>query len=236
MTTKKGVLYHWIMFGILSAIAIFLALTKGYTFQQEPVGEWHLKFIANTLQQAEIDLLEMDQKARDAGWEVALLLAKQGWFKEASECGKVVERNIWNNKEKWCLPVVKSIAGELIDAKIAQKEITFSEETMYGFGEKKVIANSSGKLYRYEYSSNIAINLGYNFDEYTQLEQEARSLVRTCGSASDLVLCIDENKRSHWQLCEEGVIDNVGVFCVNSPNNYSIRGAPVIYEFGLRFE
>lgn len=253
---KKGLFFHLIMFGILLAFGIFLVVTKSYTVQQEPVGLWHLNFIANTLQPAEIDLLELDQKARDAGWDAALLLAKQGGFSEKSECGQAAGRNIWNDGQKnngntkgdkWCLPVVKEVASRLVGAKVSQKEIAFTEEMMRGIGENKVI-NVQGNvqrntIQRYEYLTNIAIDLDYSFDEYAQLEQEARSLVKKCrdfsGDSSELLKCVNKDKQTHWQLCEEGVINvegnDIGIFCVKSPGNYAIKGKPVVYELGLKF-
>ena len=232
---KKGLFFHLIMFGILLAVGIFLIATKSYTVQQEPAGLWHLDLMAKTLQPAEIDLLELDQKARDAGWEVALLLAKQGGFSENSQCGQIAGRNIWNNEDKWCIPVVKEVASQLVDARIVQKEITFNEEVMRGVGENKIIEVPGNKIQKYEYLTNAAVDLDYSFDEYAQLEQEARELVKECTDSTELDQCVNENKLSHWQLCKEGIISGAAAFCVNSPGNYLIKGRPVIYELGLRF-
>jgi hypothetical protein len=225
---KKGLFQHLIVVGVLIAIGVFLATTKSYTIQQEPVGEWHANFIANTLHKAEVDLLGLDQIARNSGWDVALLLAKNGGFSSKSECGVVAGRNVWNLDYKWCLPEVRKVASDLVDAKIEQNNIVFNGELLLADGVNKVVETKNG---RYEYKTNIAVDLDYSFDEYAVLEQQARKLVKDCKRDNDLSKCIGDN--SNWDLCNSGVIGKVGVFCVAS--DYVIKGNSVVYEFGLSF-
>ena len=226
---KKGLFFHLTVLGILFAIGLFLAFTKSYTVQQEPLGQWHLNLISKVLQPAEIDLLELDQQARQAGWEVALLLAKQGGFADDSECGKVAGRNLWNAKDKWCLPVVKEVASNLADQRITQNRVSFDQELLRARGENKIINAPGEKIQRYEYSTSLAVDLAYSFDEYGQLEQEARKLINDCaGKDSE---CIKSRMPRGWKLC--GAEKNV--FCVNSQGRYVIQDIPATYEFALDF-
>ncbi len=235
MINKKGLFFHWVILGMILAVGLFLAITNRFTLKQEPPGKWSTNFIVNTLLPAEIDLLNNDQQAREAAWEVIKQLASKGGFAGDSDCGQVAQINLWNSADRWCIPLVKDVARNLVESKISQTNVAFIGTMLLANGERKVIVPPGKAKQRYEYKTDIAVNLAYSFDEYAFLEQQARLLVKNCANSPNLRQCLTEKKEPSWHQCEEETVGKVGLFCVPSPNNYFINGQLVVYKFGLQF-
>jgi len=217
---KKGLLLYWISFIVIGAIGIVLVSTHVFDQEYSNIGKWHVNFLQETFQKAEIDLLENDLMARNAGFEVILFLAKSGGFREESKCGK----KFWNKGDEWCIPVVRDVASSWIAEKTKLTDVKFTALMMVGRGSKKMIEVAGEYVQRYTYNTDVVVNLGYSFNEYAVLEQDARSLVKQCAGKSDD--CVTVNMPERWRRCGE-------FFCVDS--QYHIKGVPVVYEFGLDF-
>ena len=117
----------------------------------------------------------------------------------------------------------------MIETKIIQKNVIFDGLKIKSKGEKKSLDVSGDYKQKYDYNSGFAVNLGYSFEEYSQLEREARNLVKECKGKG--VECVQENKKNHWKFCGS----STKIFCVNSPNEYKIKNSLVVYEFALDF-
>lgn len=225
--SKKGLLLYWIPFIVIGAIGIVLVSTNLFAQEYGSIGKWHVHFLEETFLKAEVDLLISDIMARNAAQEVILLLAKSGGLKDESDCGVVNGKNLWNKGDKWCIPVVKDAAGVLISEKTKLNSIKFVGQEMTGLGKDKTIVVPGEYIQNYTYSTNVALSIGYSFDDYAQVEQEARKLVKNCAGKEKE--CTVQKLENHWELCGDNI------FCVVSPNKYVVKGIPVVYEFALDF-
>ena len=105
MNKKGAVVLHWILFGIIAAIGLFLYYSNTSDLPvQAPLGSWQLEMINSFLYKSELDLLDLDLSARETGWKVVSELAGRGGFLEQSSCGMEKGVNRWNIVDKWCLP------------------------------------------------------------------------------------------------------------------------------------
>lgn len=229
---KKGALMHWIMFGVLIAIAVFFIAAKK-PLTTEVKGQWSADFLKDNYLEAEKKLLSEEVVLRNIGMEAARELAENGGLSKdkISDCETINNVNLWNSKEKWCLPDVlnnvNSEVGKKLQTRIKEvkfSSVEFKDKMLLAKGEKKEIASKAGK---YVYDTNVAVDLGYSFDEYGPLKDEAEKLVSACKNKKKLVECLENNKPPYWKLgsCEQGKnvdITNTRklVFCVKSPNNY----------------
>lgn len=223
--SKKGLLLYWIPFIVIGAIGIVLVSTNLFEQEYGNIGKWQVNFLEETFLKAEVDLLINDITAKNAVQEVILLLAKSGGLKDSSECGSVNGKNLWNKGQKWCIPVVKDVASVLVSEKTKLSNVKFVGQEMTGLGKDKTIIVPGEYIQNYTYSTNVALNIGYSFDDYAQIEQEARRLVKDCTGKNKE--CVQPKLESHWKLCGDDI------FCVVSPNKYVIKGIPIVYVFAL---
>jgi len=94
----------------------------------------------------------------------------------------------------------------------------------------------------YSYSTGFAVDLGYSWEEYSQLFRQAEILVNNCQQQDELKKCVNGKKPATWQVCGEDLVDipaKTLIFCVDSQSQgfYSSKGdlVKVKYQFGLDF-
>src|SRR3989344_1265281 len=196
---KKGALMHWILFGVLIAIAVFFIATKK-PLTTEIKGQWSADFLKDNYFEAEKKLLYEEVVLRNIGMEVAKELAENGGLSKdkISECETINNTNLWNKKDKWCWPNVSWEVNDTINKKLKIRikdvnfsEVWFKEKILFARGEKKNIISKAGN---YIYDTSAAVELGYSFEEYGQLNGEAEKLVFTCKNKKKLVECAENNK------------------------------------------
>lgn len=223
---------HWIMFGVLIAIAVFFIAAKK-PLTTDIKGQWSADFLKDNYLEAEKKLLNEEVVLRNVGMEVAKELAENGGLSKdkISECETIDNVNLWNNKDKWCLPDVlnnvNNEAGKKLKTRIPEvmfSSLEFKDKMLFVKGEKKEISSKAGK---YVYDTSTAVDLGYSFEEYEQLKEEAGKLVSACKNKKKLIECLENNKQKYWKVgsCEQGkeaYTPNTRkmIFCVESPNNY----------------
>jgi len=229
---KKGAVMHWIMLGVLIAIAVFFIAAKK-PLTTEIKGEWSADFLKDNYLEAEKEILTEEIVLRNVGMEVAKELAENGGLSKdiISECETIDNINLWNSKDKWCLPNVSKNVNEEVIIKLKTRiqeakfsEAGFNDSILFAKGEKKEITSKAGK---YIYDTSAGVDLGYSFEEYEKLKSEAEKLVSICKNKKKLIECLENNKPTYWKLgsCEQGeevYTPNIRkiVFCVESPTNY----------------
>ncbi|MBI4151593.1 hypothetical protein HY496_01370 [Candidatus Woesearchaeota archaeon] len=246
LRNKNGAVIHWIIFGIIGAIFLFLYNVSSFESSESEFGAWQLDMVNSFLYQSQVDLLELDLSAREAGWDAVHQLSSRGGFLEPSPCGTVGEVNQWNNGETWCLPDETENMNSLFSQLFPNPDaIIFSPLTIEGkrikaSGGKKVLKQTEPYLRQYTYDYGFDVNLQYSFDEYAQLAAEARKMVDTCREKEELEPCLNEVKPTHWlySSCEEPAIPQgtrIWPFCVKSPEDIVIGGTMVRYTLALDF-
>lgn len=251
--SKKAAVTHWILFGVLLALGIFFLASKTLYADLEVKGKWQMDFLNNDYFPAQKELLHEEIVARNVGFETAFELAENGGFREKSPCGVVEGASLWNKKEQWCLPDIFTTISTHVKEKltprlptIAFSDISTSGKILRGLGDKRVVESNVGK---YEFDQHFAVDLGYSFEEYIQLFQEAKELVLACQSENDLKSCLDTKKLTHWNYgpCgnkkDQYLLGRKVLFCVVSPTkthlpygNDIIRSLKLVeYFFALDF-
>lgn len=234
--SRRGAIFHWIIFGIVAAIGLFFLLTGSFKPSTEVRGEWHLGFVHDAVYAAEVDLLALDQDARDFGQKLALQLAENGGFREDSTCGKYNEKQLWNDKENWCLVNVKNSISNLYQQHFLPRkfEITFIDAVVIGKSGRKTIDLSQKYIQNYTYDYDFTVDLSYNFEEYLLLEQDARALVTLCKNSDNLMKCL-EKKPLYWDFCDADITSTTVAFCFPSLVDAVVNGKSLRYQFALDF-
>ena len=103
--------------------------------------------------------------------------------------------------------------------------------------------DATGEKTSYRVPAHFRIFLGYEFDEYSQLQEEAVALLDSCRGNTLLQPCIESNRPSRWKFSsctQEQFQENNGnvPFCVLS--NFTLfdkegKTIPVHYLLGLDF-
>ena len=89
----------------------------------------------------------------------------------------------------------------------------------------------------YSYEQAFSVDLGYAFDEYLKVEQEATDLVLKCHAEADLAKCLQQ-KPEWWKYGPCGQQSTAPpttrrmVFCVEGT---VLSGGPLLYQLGLDF-
>ncbi len=246
MNKKGTVALHWILFGIIGAIGLFLYYANAFVPSSGVIGSWQLDMVNGFLHQSEVDLLTLDLSARDTGWKALSQLSTQGGFLQPSPCGMENGVNRWNIVDQWCLPEEKENMKTLFFLLFPNptgrtfSPLTIDGERIMASGGKNVLRSTHFYLRQYTYDYSFNVNLHYSFDEYAQLAAEARKMVDTCRKESDLHLCLNGLKPAHWfyTSCEMQVIPQgtrIWPFCVKSPNDVIVNGNVVQYNLALDF-
>ena len=252
--TKKALLMHWIVFGIVGAIALFLVLIATVARDQpELPGQWSFHFFQQTVMKAGTDQLVQEQYLKQAGRQTALELAQQGGFAATAPCGMINGTALWNEKDNWngCLPAIKENVFTLLATKLRSysshqyTSIDFSGSELWGTSSERVQIVSEQPFYQqYTLGASSRVDLEYSFDEYDSLQQEAKRLVNTCQFKPNLKSCLEQHKLVSWKFmsCTEehypAFEQRQIPFCVWSSStilNQQYQFQPVEYHFAVDF-
>lgn len=261
---KKGTLIHWIIFGVLAALGLFIASTTNINLKTTGIkGEWQLQFLKENYLAAEKEELRLNLLAKELGRTIAQELAFNGGFKTSSDCGIVDGIPLWNFEERWCVVEPdRNVKASFLEKKrsgipmemqdIEEVGIDNSGDSdaadnsddssvFFGKGVQKTVKGAVGT---YTYPITFSISLGYSFTEYTDLQNEARNLVQNCRNKKELLGCLatwaqqTANPRWNLGLCGERlttVTKRTLPFCVESPRGTVFAGKPLQYQIGLDF-
>lgn len=248
ISAKKGAIFHWIVIiGLPIALITFL-LAGGAKVQVQPKGTWQLDFLQNNYLKAEQQLLQTSITGKRAGWDVAEELANNGGHLPGinTACGKHDGVNLWNTPQQWCFPLIKENVERSAQQKLSQtmpgntfSKVGYDNTVFYGVGGEETIVT---KYARYTFNDSFSVNIGYSFEEYQQLFQEATTMIQKCGGKGDAFNCVITAKPAHWhfQSCtQENVPEpnsNKMSFCIESPGKYVLQSSPLHYIVALDFQ
>lgn len=242
--SKSGEMFHWIVIIGLPLAFITFFLAGGVKVQVESKGTWQFDFLYNNYLAAEKELLKTSIIGKQAGIETAQELAALGGNLPGiiPSCGELNGVTFWNKADTFCFPDIKKNVESLGKAKLNVatgkifSKVGYENTVFYGIGGKETITT---KYAHYTYDNSFSVDIGYSFDEYGQLFQEATTLVNQCRGKD--IECIKSNKLSHWHFesCAAEIVPTSGTefsFCVDSPSNTEIDGNKLEYKLALDFE
>ncbi len=263
---KKGTVLHWVIFGILVALAVFFVMSKTGIIKQDSKGYWSLHFLKNNYLEAEKILLAQESIERDIAKDTILELAQNGGLQktELSACGTLQQINLWNTKDHWCPLDPSANFSSHASAQLKQKipsiafnNIGYTKNTFHAKAKPQQLRTLLLKQanfpsdQNYFYNPSFAIELSYSFDDYTQVQNEAKLIVEQCRNTQDHLTCIDKTKPTHWHtgFCDNqqqkptgpATTDRKTIFCVQSPNGYTLPTTTanqlqsLFYTFALDF-
>jgi hypothetical protein len=259
---KKGTIYHWIAFAIIGGIGLFSMLVYSTTsdFGLSAQGDWMNDFLKDISSSTQDSLLGIDQTAHFAGKIIVKNLSQNaGYLSETfPTCGLYEAVPLWNEADDFCFPEIKEEVNKIFTNKFNELyqgykenesekfnyEITMEGQDLIGVtNEGTLITKKLGTSQEVE--PNFRVDLGYDFNEYQELFQEAIRLVSFCSGAFDLQFCLDEGLKENWKLnrCDDeietlDIIERKAIFCVESKfgfvrPNYVFE--PVKYQLALDF-
>jgi len=247
MKSKKGTIFHWI--GIAVIFALGFAVLSPTEFGVKPKGDWQLSFLQYNYVEGEKQLADTDQLALQIGRKTVLSLASKGGFSETPSCGSIGGVNNWNKGQDFCfLNVDGNVNTEFnsiykkYDKEAASFTVSRQGKELIGKSDTKVSLGSG--MEQYVLNSGFRANLGYDFDEYFLLQDQAKKMVNECKSAPQLQDCLEKVKPAYWKFgsCDnEQFEEKAGkiIFCIESPGKYAVfeKGTfvPVKYKVGLDF-
>lgn len=250
MKNKKAALFHFLILGVIAALAVFFIANKTGGITPEMKGEWQLDLLKLSLIGEEY-LLQIEQEAKLTARQITGQLAEKGGWLNKPDCGKLEGYPLWNFKTKLCFPEAKKI----FLARFKEEATTYDEiklEGNYLIGKTKqkksfdiYKSKEKSSFLKYEVSPNFKIDLGYDLEkEYQKLGEEALELVGKCREVKGLNDCLKEKKPKHWKFknCEKEEYsekERKVPFCAESPLQtkiLSVKGLKAIkYNLALDF-
>lgn len=173
INSKKGALFHWIIFAIIAALAFFLLSVYEKDTGVQIKGEWQADYLNNYYLAGEKELLQNDQLALWVGKETVTLLTKQGGVSKGHECPFYYLRE----GEKACFQDVGSMVNtafnELMGKYNPEKyQVTFEKDELVGTAEESIVINpnSKNKGGHYTIKKHFRVNIGYDFAKFGQVQ------------------------------------------------------------------
>ena len=247
---RKAAVFHWMIFGIVAAIAIFYILTIEPAQNNNYYGMWHLGFIW-TFQDAQLEQLESDNHIREIAYNVRLGLPNS--LPEDFGCGVINEVPLLNDGARFCNVFLQNIFLDSFKEALGTEAAKYSDIKLSGMdvvginknnevlvqGTGSPVPQAGGRALvpaferKYEYNPSFRINLGTKLDEFQQFQIKAGPLLGECRGKEDLRTCINNYDlpegwhRFHDCYNDIEPQDNKVSFCVG------INGQ--LYNFALDF-
>ena len=246
---KKGALFHWIVFGMLAALAFFLIFSNLINLSTEPIGKLSLDFVNDPFYASEINNLELEAEAIKLSNDIYLQMALVGGFDK--ELGPAYEQTFygWNRENEALFPDVEANFISLFKKKTSKTFNINIQEVKVLNNELIVkiepIENKTSKT-TYTYNPSFRIKVS-PLDEYKTLFNEAIKIIDSCNKKKDLYSCLNNIKPKHWKVgsCKKEVFlpiqDREVSFCVESPQNTKLKNSkgedkPLQYRLLLDFK
>lgn len=220
---KKGTIIHWIIFGVFAALGTVFLFSPSADLGFRPYGTWQASLI-HAQQDAEVDLLYLDQVARVATLDAASRYQLE-IFKEDIGCGSFAGLPLWNSNQ-FCIEQTDNEYLELFKKSFQEKVTTlhhFNYDINYDGTGQFILGKSEQKLKiiekpenakldsaspylrqvasllpfkaEYEIPSAFRVALPTEFIEVKETIDSARLLLLACRNKQDLKSCLDENRR-----------------------------------------
>lgn len=224
---KKGLVLHWIAFGILAAIGLFFLLTVDVTENVKTKGLWQVSYL-RAFQEAELDLLSVDISAKISAKEAADLALDELVSKDLG-CGMLDGVSLWNNQDGFCGLRMNDLFLEKFNEMMKNRTgisyhgVYLSDGRIIGIADSEKAITSATDLIpkerrrqgfyqgynaylirpfylRYQYNPAFDIPESNIFSTFRKLEKEATQLVRACSGNNDLQRCLINNKQANWKF------------------------------------
>ncbi|MBI4980026.1 hypothetical protein HZC30_00545 [Candidatus Woesearchaeota archaeon] len=222
---KTAAVFHWIVFIVLAAMALIYIFSADLEIA-EYKGAWQLSYL-RAFQASEKNLLFLDQEMTQNAEKVAKNLPA-ALFSSELGCGMYESIAVWNKKSDFCLIEPEKKFVEAFKALLGEKEAMYSNFTVgvneiVGISQNKSIVGSSLDLIpterrsatwftsydaftikpfylKYEYAPSFRVKVNLSFEEYKELEVQAKKLVGKCQNEPELKSCLEQNKNKAWKL------------------------------------
>ena len=227
---KKAALFHWIFFGIIGAIAFFLYTAGVLTSPPEKPGLWSVNFLDQAVYPAQSQQIFQEEVLKDLAFASQQKVSSKSGFIDSSPCGEVDGIALWNKKEEWCNPPLAQNLEKIFKNKLEEKnmlaqytEIKVLGKKMIGKGKPITYSASITPIMKYTYDSSFTIDLSAFFQEFSQVQSEAQSLVRKCSTQKDLPGCVKKEISVNWHYLSCDVITEIPPdqrtlsFCISAP-------------------
>lgn len=173
INSKKGALFHWIIFAIIAALGAFLLMSYNADTGVKIKGEWQADYLNNYYLAGEKALLQNDQLALWVGKETVALLTKQGGVSEGRDCPFYYLQE----GEKACFQDIQSMVNAAFNELMkkyggGKYKVTFEKEELIGEAEDSVVINSKSPktIGQYTLKKHFRVKVGYDFSKFVQLQ------------------------------------------------------------------
>ncbi|MBI2666429.1 hypothetical protein HYX13_02340 [Candidatus Woesearchaeota archaeon] len=204
MINKRGAVFHWIVFGIIGALGIFLFFASQAPGLQTVKGTWQQGLLYDGFFPAEAELLEQDVRLQHLFRETAQEVTASGAFlsSSGSPCGEIESKNIWDDRQGGCFPDILQTFQQSFALRLEEKypQYVFSEmrwdgQSLIGKSRLSFIPSQLNKLPKssvLEYSTPAGFSLDASslIEAYTTVSSEARTLLQKCRNERDATACI----------------------------------------------
>lgn len=200
MLTNKKAQFFWyiVLFGSIVIIVMALFYSPKPSFNY--IGEKPLNII-NTSLHFEKLLHYIDQSAKLSSYKSIYDLSNSGGFKEKEKCGKFLDYNLWNNKDKKiedCFPDYENNFKYFLDKNLKEyltkhPEFTLSINYNYILTEDKLIAIAQNDITGdYSIKPNFKTSLDFDLNIFKEIKEQAKELIQNCSKKKDdeLSMCI----------------------------------------------
>ena len=158
---RRGAVLHWVLFGILAALGLFLLQTGLFTGLGEASGGgWAATFLEEVYYPAEAQHIA-EQAAIYLQLEEAVgELALKGGTTEKLSCGEFGSGiTFWNKAEEWCYPDFVKDIEEVFRLKLEEEKIAHQslERKDYAFIVKNGVGSVEKEKMKYSYPPHFLL-------------------------------------------------------------------------------
>jgi hypothetical protein len=224
---KKGAVFHFLLFIVLAALAIFFMYTRLGVVKSDVKGDWQVDFLEKNFLESQKVILLNSQKATFRAYNTIDFLSQNGGFDKKSECKNFLDFNYWIFNDRACFPNAldnanKLVRNDLVVILNGVNEAKFKDDKLIVDVDKQTIESD---IAVYTFDPSMFLDLSYDFMDYDDLKIQVIRVHKECKESDDKVECANK-LFNNWGGCDGQLFDfqneKVGLYCVKSPNDYYI--------------
>ena len=169
---KKGAVFHFLLFIVLAALAIFFMYTRLGVVKSDVKGDWQVDFLEKNFLESQKVILLNSQKATFRAYNTIDFLSQNGGFDKKSECKNFLDFNYWIFNDRACFPNAldnanKLVRNDLVVILNGVNEAKFKDDKLIVDVDKQTIESD---IAVYTFDPSMFLDLSYDFMDYYYLK------------------------------------------------------------------
>src|SRR3989344_3774318 len=219
---RKGSIMHWMVFGILAAIGLFIILTNGLAVSQQKVGPRELVFYYDGFITSQLNQIDWENAGKEVFLQSVQEISANGGFPIESSNHEGIEKNVWNKDGQWTNINLAENVKTNFDLKLRswlnEENLEYTAQGIKAnykptsldnidFKDTSLVVKSKSKIslnkvqnneQYYAYDSSFVLPAEEFFTFFSKTQQEAVKLVDKCSPENSLADCLKKEMPANW--------------------------------------